>query len=176
VTRAEDGETVTNLRPERHIVVSYTPGTDNLRAMPGDGEHHDADARALRDAADLLDPDGRADLADRFAAVEALCVEATQRAYMTIALDKVLTVMPVPGDLERAFVPSHWREEAEAAATVAVTHLRAALGDPAATLAEVKAAAWDEGASGALRTPQHLGYALDNPYRDRRAPHTGQTP
>jgi hypothetical protein len=50
------GETVTNLNPERHIVVSYAPGTDNLRVMPSDGEHHSGDAEALRQAADLLAP------------------------------------------------------------------------------------------------------------------------
>jgi len=49
------GETVTNLNPERHIVVSYTPGTNNLRVMPNDGEHHSGDAEALRQAADLLE-------------------------------------------------------------------------------------------------------------------------
>lgn len=65
--------------------------------------------------------------ADALAAVEALAEEATQRAYMQISTGKVLTVMTVPGDAGRAFVPGHWRTEAEEAASVSVADLRAAI-------------------------------------------------
>ena len=59
---------------------------------------------------------------------EALAEEATERAYMGIALEKILTVQPRgPG---RAKVPSHWREAAEFAAIVPVDDLRAALSAP----------------------------------------------
>ena len=59
------------------------------------------------------------------ARVRGLAEEATQRAYHQIALDKVLTFLPLPGG--RAMVPPHWRADAEAAATLTVADILRAL-------------------------------------------------
>ena len=42
-----------------------------------------------------------------------------QRAYAEIANEECLTILPVPGHLDRAYVPDHWRERATVRALAA---------------------------------------------------------
>lgn len=49
---ATTGHTTTS---ERHIVISYTPGTNNVRVHQPDAHAPDLDADALRRAADVVD-------------------------------------------------------------------------------------------------------------------------
>lgn len=60
-------------------------------------------------------------------AVRDLAEEWTQRAYSTLSIEHGLTIQPVPGHLDRALVPAHWRDAAEDRATVPVKDLLALL-------------------------------------------------
>lgn len=104
---------------ERHIVVSYEPGSNNIRVLPPDRDQRAGDAAALAEAADMLKPDRSHVCVDRCRPNAHIAFEGRRAADEAEAAGRTIPSRSTDPDTSRKAEPGPMRAGSQRARLLA---------------------------------------------------------